>query len=86
MTSYVKDLGISYLWHKAVSDKDKARLSLELLLEKGVGIGDHSTGDFYSNLDEALDLLVDSNDRLTMLEACYGEDSPTPGTGEKPPF
>jgi hypothetical protein len=73
MTSHAKELGISYLWHKAISDKEKARLSLELLLENGVGIGDHSTGDFYKNLDEALDLLVDSNDRLGMLETCYGE-------------
>jgi hypothetical protein len=86
MTSHVKDLGVSYLWHKAVSDKEKARLSLDLLLEKGVGIGDHSTGDFTNNLDEALDLLVDANDRLTMLEVCYGETSPTSGAGEKPPF
>ena len=86
MTSYTKDLAISYLWHKAVSDKERARLALDLLLEKGVGIGDHSTGDFTNNLDEALDLLVDANDRLEMLELCYGEDSQSPDTGEKPPF
>ena len=86
MTSYAKELAISYLWHKAVSDKEKARLSLDLLTEKATGIGDHSTGDYYSNLDEALDLLVDANDRLTMLEVCYGEAATPSGDGEKPPF
>jgi hypothetical protein len=41
------------------------------LLDNGVGIGDHSTGDFYSNLDEALDILVDALDRLEVLGAYY---------------
>jgi hypothetical protein len=88
MVNYAKELGVSYLWHKAVSDKEKARFSLELLLDKCVGIGDHSTGDFYNNLDEALDLLVDANDRLEMLEMCYGcyvEENPS-GDGGKPPL
>ena len=57
---------------KAQTDKAKAELSLELLLEKAVGIGDHSTGDFYENLDEALDMLVDATDRLEVLEKHYG--------------
>ena len=67
----VKGLGVSYLWHKASSDQKKANLSLELLLENGVGIGDHSTGDFYNNLDEALAALVDAQDRLELLEERY---------------
>ena len=46
-------------------------LSLNLLLNNGVGIGDHSTGDFYQNLDEALDILVDAKDRLEILEERY---------------
>jgi len=71
MESNCKSLAISYLWHKAVADKEKARLSLELLLENGVGIGDHSTGDYHQNLDEALDLLVDAEDRLDILERDY---------------
>ena len=37
----------------AESDKSKALLSLELLGEKAVGIGDHSTEDFYKNAEEA---------------------------------
>ena len=58
--------------NKALTDKAKAELSLELLLEKAVGIGDHSTGDFYENLDEALDTLVDAIDRLEVIEKYYG--------------
>ena len=64
-------LSVSYLYHKAIADEEKALLSLELLTNKAVGIGDHSTGDFYSNLDEALDLLVDAKDRLETLREIY---------------
>ena len=71
--SNVKNLAISYLWHKAVSDQEKAKLSLELLTNKAVGIGDHSTEDFHKNLDETLDALVDAKDRLELLEKLYPE-------------
>ena len=67
-----KENAIDYLMKKALADKAKAELSLELLLEKAVGIGDHSTGDFYENLDEALDTLVDAIDRLEVIEKYYG--------------
>tara|TARA_R110002051_G_scaffold285670_1_gene347984 strand:+ start:816 stop:1058 length:243 start_codon:yes stop_codon:yes gene_type:complete len=66
-----KSKAVQYLWNKAETDKSKAELSLELLLDNGVGIGDHSTGDFYSNLDEALDMLVDAKDRLEVLSEHY---------------
>ena len=69
----VKELGLSYLFHKAVADKQAAMLSLSLLLDNAVGIGDHSTGDFHSNLDEALDKLVDAEDRLEVLENTFGK-------------
>ena len=69
-----KDNAIDYLFKKAQTDKAKAELSLELLLENAVGIGDHSTGDFYQNLDEALDALVDAIDRLEVLEEYYGDE------------
>ena len=51
----------------AEADKAKALLSLELLGDKAVGIGDHSTGDFYKNAEEALIALVDADDRLSTL-------------------
>ena len=67
----VREYCINYLFHKAVSDQEKAKLSLELLMNNSVGIGDHSTGDFHNNLDEALDLLVDAEDRLELIEKYY---------------
>ena len=67
-----KQNSLNYLLKKAQTDKAKAELSLELLLEKAVGIGDHSTGDFYENLQDALDMLVDATDRLEVLEKHYG--------------
>jgi len=69
-----KSKAVQYLWNNAETDKSKAELSLDLLLENGVGIGDHSTGDFYSNLDEALDTLVDALDRLEVLSKYYPRD------------
>ena len=71
--SNVKNFAIGYLWHKAVADQEKARLSLELLTNDAVGIGDHSTEDFHKNLDETLDALVDARDRLELLEELYPE-------------
>lgn len=60
--------GLEYLKSKALTDKNKAELSLSLLLDLSVGIGDHSTEDFYNNLDEALNILVDAEDRLEILK------------------
>ena len=71
--SNVKNLAVSYMWHKAVADKEKARMSLELLTNQAAGIGDHSTEDYYKNLDEALDGLVDAKDRLETLSEEYPE-------------
>jgi len=55
----------------AEADKAKALLSLELLGNKAVGIGDHSTEDFYKNAEEALINLVDADDRLEALAKYY---------------
>jgi hypothetical protein len=58
----------------AEADKAKALLSLDLLGNKSVGIGDHSTDDFYKNAEEALIKLVDADDRLNALEDYFEED------------
>ena len=55
----------------AEADKAKALLSLELLGNKAVGIGDHSTEDFYKNAEEALTNLVDADDRLSTLKRYF---------------
>jgi len=71
--STTKELGLSYLFHKAVADREAAKLSMSLLLDSAVGIGDHSTNDFYENLDQALNSLVDAEDRLDVLESTFGK-------------
>ena len=74
----MKELAVGYLKSKALSDRDKALMSLKLLTENAVGIGDHSTGDFYKNLDEALDLqfllrfLLEAEDRIETLGKHFG--------------
>ena len=55
----------------AEADKAKALLSLDLLGNQAVGIGDHSTGDFYKNAEEALIMLVDADDRLSALDKYF---------------
>ena len=57
----------------AEADKAKALLSLELLGNKAVGIGDHSTEDFYKNAEEALINLVDADDRLAVLNIYFSD-------------
>jgi|TARA_R110000803_G_scaffold62006_2_gene122156 hypothetical protein len=52
----------------AEADKAKALLTLELLENHPAGIGDHSTKDFYSNAEEALQMLVDADDRLGAIQ------------------
>ena len=52
----------------AEADLAKAELTLELLGDKAAGIGDHSTGDFYKNAEEALIMAADALDRLETLK------------------
>ena len=59
----------------AVADRKKALLSLDLLANHSVGIGDHSTTDFYNNAEEALQNLVDADDRIETLEKYWGNKS-----------
>ena len=59
------------LMKSAEADKAKALLSLELLGNKAVGIGDHSTEDFYKNAEEALVMLVDADDRISALDTYF---------------
>lgn len=56
------------LYNQAMADRSKALLSLDLLGNNGVGIGDHSTEDFYNNANEALTMLVDADDKIKALE------------------
>jgi len=62
---------IDMLMKSAEADKSKALLSLELLGNHAVGIGDHSTEDFYKNAEEALTMLVDADDRISTLNRYF---------------
>jgi hypothetical protein len=53
---------------KANEKREKALTSLELLMENSVGIGDHSTDDFYNNVEGAFQDLVDADDMLETLK------------------
>ena len=64
---------VNMLRKSAEADKAKALLSLELLDRKAVGIGDHSTEDFYKNAEDALKMLVDADDRLEALDKYFNE-------------
>ena len=64
-------LVIEMLKKSAEATKAKALLSLDLLTNNAVGIGDHSTGDFFKNAEEALQMLVDSDDKLEAIKKYY---------------
>jgi hypothetical protein len=50
------------------AQKQRALTSLMLLSNNPVGIGDHSTSDFYKNAEEALSMLADADDKLETLK------------------
>jgi hypothetical protein len=64
---------VEMLRAQAEAERQKALLSLELLMNVPVGIGDHSTGDFYKNAEEALQMLVDAEDKLETLTKYFSE-------------
>lgn len=69
----VKDHLVDMLRKSAEAEKAKALLSLELLSNHAVGIGDHSTEDYYKNAEEALRLLVDADDKLEALNKYFSK-------------
>ena len=42
------------LYAKAVADKEKAMMALDLLENQAVGIGDHTANDFFEDAEKAL--------------------------------
>lgn len=55
------------------ANREKALLTLELLTQNPVGIGDHSTEDFYRNAEEAIKALAESDDVLEAINKYFGE-------------
>ena len=58
---------------KALSEREEAITTLKPMGEHPAGIGDHSTEDFYNNVEEALSKLVDADDKLNTLEKYKSE-------------
>jgi hypothetical protein len=75
-----KQYALNFLESKLQADYAAAKMSLELLLEEGVGVGEHSTKDFTDNLMEALEQLDRAESMLETLEAHYAV---ILGSGEK---
>jgi hypothetical protein len=67
----IKSQLVDMLRSEAEAQKAKALLTLELLSNHAVGIGDHSTGDFYKNAEEALQMLVDADDKLEAIKKYF---------------
>lgn len=61
----------SMLRKSAEADREKALMSLDLLSHSAVGIGDHSTEDFYKNAEEALSKLCEADDRIETLNKYF---------------
>jgi hypothetical protein len=59
------------LYAKAVADKEKALMALDLLENQAVGIGDHTANDFFNDAEKALQLLIDANDKMETLQAFF---------------
>lgn len=59
---------LEYIKQNALLDRSKALLSLTLLYQKSVGIGDHSTEDYYKNIDEAFELFCKAEEQIQHLQ------------------
>lgn len=64
----MKEQLYNLLKSKALLEKEEAITTIKLMGDHPAGIGDHSTGDFYNNIEEALQKLVDAEDKLSTLE------------------
>ena len=62
---------ISALKSQALADREKALMSLDLLENKGVGIGDHTANDFLADATESIRLLADADDRLETINKYF---------------
>lgn len=66
---------IKALRARAIAEREEALMSLELLTEKGTGIGDHTANDFMKDAEIALQRLVDADDKLETLTRYFSNQS-----------
>lgn len=77
----VKSQALNALMLRAATDKAEALTSFELLLNHPVGVGEHSTRDFYDNLNEALDRLENAEGRIETLKRHFANHLPVKESG-----
>lgn len=65
------DRVIKSLLAKAISEKESALMTLELLTNYAVGIGDHTANDLMKDAEIALERLVDAEDKIETLNRLY---------------
>jgi len=75
MSTFKKSRVIKALETKAIADREKALMSLDLLTNQAVGIGDHTADDFLEDAEKSLQLLVDANDKLETLRKYFEKES-----------
>ncbi len=56
------------LYAKAKAEREQALMALDLLENQAVGIGDHTVKDFMEDEEEALQMLVDAEDKIAIIE------------------
>lgn len=57
----------------AIAEREQALMSLELLTEKGSGIGDHTANDFLKDAEISLQRLVDADDKIKAIKKYFPE-------------
>lgn len=65
---FKKSRVMNALYAKAVADKEKALMALDLLENQAVGIGDHTADDFFEDAEKSLQLLIDAEDKIECLK------------------
>lgn len=60
---------------KAIADRERALMALDLLENQAVGIGDHTINDFFKDAEEALALLAEADDKLEILDRYFPENT-----------
>ena len=68
---------IKALKAQAKADREKALMSLELLTDNAVCIGDHTANDFLKDATESLKLLASADERIETIDKYFPEDNPS---------
>lgn len=62
---------IKALKAKAISEKEQALMTMDLLTNHVVGIGDHTANDIFKDAEIALQRLIDAEDKIDVLDRLY---------------